>query len=229
MIPEPFIDVVDNILVVRDDLLPGGTKRRAIHCLFDHRDEYVYPGPVFGYAQLALAHAAADHGKRATIFCAARKTRHELTEKVIAAGAKVVEVPHGYLSVVKARAREYCEETGAKLLPWGLDTPAFVDELAQVARDISLAPLEIWTVAGSGVLTRALQQAWPRADFHAIRIGAEANVGRAKIYEAPEKYEHPARRPPPFPSCTNYDAKAWQFVRVHARRDGRALFWNVGS
>lgn len=30
---------------------------------------------------------------------------------------------------------------------------------------------------------------------------------------------------PPFPSCPNYDRKAWSIARE--RRQGRALFWNV--
>jgi hypothetical protein len=82
-------------------------------------------------------------------------------------------------------------------------------------------------VAGSGTLTRALQAAWPGARFHAVRVGKPPDVGRARLYEAPEPFERDASLPPPFPSCSNYDAKAWRFLAEHARPG--ALFWNVAG
>lgn len=227
MIPDPVITEHDGILVVRDDMLPGGTKRRAIHALFDERSTYVYASPVYGFAQLALAHAARDHRKQAVIFCAKRKQFHPITAEVIGLGAGVVEVPHGYLNVVKARAREYCQENGACLLPFGLDDPRFILALADVARALPVTPTEVWSVVGSGVLSRALQLAWPNAVFYGVRVGAESDAGRAHVFEAPEKYEQSARFMPPYPSCTTYDAKLWQFVKLHASPG--ALVWNVAK
>lgn len=225
-LPEIVLEEHAGVMVVRDDLLPGGTKRRALGALLDGRHEkYVYPSPVFGFAQVALAYAAQDHGARATIFCAARAERAPLTARAAAAGAAIHEVRPGYLNVVRARAREYCAANGAELLPFGLDDPRIIAALADVARGVPYAPREVWSVAGSGVLTRALQAAWPDARFYAVRVGSRPNAGRAHVYEAPERYEEDAWEPPPFPSCGNYDAKAWQFIRRHARPG--ALFWNV--
>lgn len=226
MLPDPVIMVHDGFNIVRDDLLPGGTKRRAIHVLFDDREEYVYASPVYGYAQLALAYAARDHGKRATIFCAKRNTRHRLTLQAEQVGATIHEIPNGYLSVVKARAVEYCLQTGARLLPFGLDSEAFLKALADVASKLP-QPNEVWTVAGSGVLTRALQIAWPEAVFYAVQIGAVPKAGNATLFVAPEAYEKDAKQPPPFPSCSNYDAKAWQYMKRYASKG--ACFWNVGA
>lgn len=227
MLPDPVIAEHDGFLVVRDDLLPGGTKRRAVHALFDEREEYVYASPVYGYAQVALAYAARDHGRRATIFCAQRKARHPLTIEAAQAGARVFEVPHGYMTVVRARAREYCHMYGAKMLPFGLDDVRFSLALAEVARRLPVTPSEVWTVVGSGVLSRALQHAWPNAYFYGVRVGAEPDAGKAEVVVAPEKYEASARYPPPFPSCSNYDAKVWAFMKQNARPG--ALFWNVGK
>lgn len=217
----------DGILVVRDDGYPGGTKARVLPALFDERREYVYASPVQGYAQVALAHTARAHGKRATVFCAARRERHPRTIEAAAAGARIVEVPVGYMSVVRARAKAYCQVSGASLLPFGLDDPRFLGALSALARGLPVQPREVWTVAGSGVLTRALQDAWPSADFHAVVIGAAPTAGRARIYAAPERFEQDARQPPPFPSCGNYDAKAWRFIQQHAAPG--ALFWNVAA
>lgn len=227
-VPPPVVEKHGNVWVVRDDLVPGGTKERVLSVLFDDKhEEYVYASPVQGYAQLALAYCCKRWGKKATVFCAARRERHPLTRAVITAGAKVVEVgPCGYLSVVTRRARDYCAETGAKLLPFGLSTPEIKQAISTIARKIA-EPKEVWSVASSGTLTLALQDAWPNAMFHAVRVGAVRDVGRAKVWQAPERYEQNARQPPPFPSCPNYDAKAWQFIRQHAKPG--ALFWNVAG
>jgi hypothetical protein len=224
---KPVIVKHDGILVVRDDLLAGGTKRRVIPALFDDHDEYVYAGPVQGYAQLALAIAALEHGKHATVFCAKRRIRHPRTEAVIAAGGNVEECSPGYLSVVRKRASDYCHERGVLLLPFGLDCPTVVNGIATVARSLQLCPKEVWTVAGSGTLSRALQLVWPDARFFAVRIGAMPDAGRAEVIDAPERFENDAKEPPPFPSCGNYDAKAWRFIKQRAAKE--AVFWNVAG
>jgi hypothetical protein len=226
-LPAPVIERRGDLMVVRDDLLAGGTKVRALPALLTGAREFVYASPVYGYAQIALAYAAARAGLRATIFCAQRTVLHPRTREAQRAGARIVQVPVGYLTVVRARARTYCAVSGARLLPFGLDAPEVLDALATVARGLPVDPPEVWTVAGSGVLTRALQQAWPRAAFHAVRIGAAPDVGRARLYVAPEAFEQDAQAPPPFPSCRNYDAKAWRFIRAHAAPG--ALFWNVAG
>jgi len=227
MLPNPIVETVGRFRVVRDDLLDGGTKRRAIQPLVQFGCEYVYPGPACGYAQLALAYACREVGAIATIFLAKRKTLHRTSQRAVSVGAKAVQVPYGYLATVQARAREYCEATGAVLLPFGADTPATIDSIAKAALATGERPSEVWCVAGSGTLTRALQAAWPHAKHIVVAVGRPPRVGSAKILVAPEKFEQDASHPPPFPSCPNYDAKAWQFMQREAA-DG-ALFWNVGS
>jgi hypothetical protein len=231
--PEIVLQRVEQLQVVRDDLMPGGTKARAISVLFDmeHR-EYVYASPVQGYAQVALAHAAKAAGCLAHIFCAARLRRHARTQEAAALGAAIDELRPGYLSQVQAAAKAYVAAfPDAKLLPFGLDDEAFIEALADVGRSVRrrlfAQPPEVWTVAGSGVLSRALQRVWPEAEFHAIQIGHAPNIGRAILHRAPERFEDDAKLPPPFPSCSNYDAKAWRFLKEQAKPD--ALFWNVAK
>jgi hypothetical protein len=219
------VDLIDGVHVVRDDAFPGGTKARCLEVLLRDADEFVYCSPAWGYAQLALALSAQACGKRAVVFTAARRQLAARTQQAAAAGAKIVPVPHGYMSVLNARAREYCASSGARLLPFGLDTPPFIAALAEYAASLALAPREVWCVAGSGVLCRALQIAYPAAEFHAVQVGHLPAVGAARLHRAPERFEQPARHPPPFLSCLNYDAKAWQFVRRLASPG--ALFWNV--
>lgn len=215
------------IRVVRDDLLPGGTKVRILVRLMRPGAEYVYASPAEGYAQIALARTAALIGARATVFVAARARRHVNTAQARAFGAQVIEVRPGYLTVVTARARAYGAENGAEIMPFGLNTQDGLDAIADAASAIRPAPTEVWCVAGSGTLTRGLAQAWPGARLNAVRVGRSPDVNGARLYVAPERFEQEARVRPPFPSSPNYDAKAWRYIEDHAS-DG-ALFWNVGA
>ena len=69
-LPKPIIKEHDGIKVVRDDLLDGGTKRRAFTIYVKSKpeiDEFVYASPRQGYAQLSLAFACKDLGKKCTV------------------------------------------------------------------------------------------------------------------------------------------------------------------
>lgn len=229
-VPPLDVEEIEGIRVVRDDRVLGGTKRRALDLVLAQLDatELIYATPAQGFAQIALAYAARAAGKKATIVVAQRTQLHPRTRLAAAAGAEIVEVPAGRLNVIQARSRALAKERGAYLVPFGMDDQIFVDAIAEVARSLpGDAPAEVWSVAGSGVLTRALQQAWPEARFHAVQIGRNPEVGAAQLWKAPEKFEEDAAEPPPFPSCGNYDAKAWAFIRQHAQPG--ALFWNVGA
>lgn len=225
MLPSPVVDRVGDFLVVRDDLILGGTKRRVVDRLIAGYAEVVYASPAYGYAQVALAHAGNVTGTRVTIFTAARKQWHPRTQEAIDAGARIVGVPYGYLSNVQSKAKAYAAQTGALLLPFGFDTPAFTTALSEVARSLPVTPSEVWSVAGSGTLSRALQQAWPDARCFAVQVGRTPDIGRALLVKAPEPFEQDATEAPPFPSTSNFDAKAWRFFSRQASPG--ALFWNV--
>lgn len=229
MLPPPVVERVGRFWVVRDDLLPGGSKVRALAPFMaaSPASEFVYAGPGQGYAQVALAVCARALGKRATVFTAARRELHPLTAQSQALGAQVHQVPFGRLSVVRARAAAYALAEGAELLPFGLDQQVFIQALAVCASQIP-APSEVWSVAGSGVLTRALQMAWPGAQAHAVVVGARScDTGRATRWEYPHAFTAPAAVVAPFPSAQTYDAKGWELMQQRAREG--ALFWNVAG
>lgn len=227
---DPIGGLAETDQAMLDDLLPGGTKMRAIMPLIasSMAGEFVYASPAQGYAQVALAHCTAALGRRATVFTAERKVPHPLTMRAKAAGAKIVQVGFGRLNVIQSRAKRYTQEVGAMLVPFGCDVPLCRDAIAEAARQIDAPPDEVWTVAGSGVLTRSLQAAWPKAKFYAVAVGSEkANTGRAIRIDCPVPFEDNARVFPPFPSARNYDAKAWEYIKRQASPG--ALFWNVGA
>lgn len=228
-LPAPIVDRVGKFYVVRDDKLAGGSKVRFLLPFLANRPEreIVYASPGQGYAQIALAHVCRMLGKRAVVFVGKRKVQHARTVAAKNAGATVLLVEHGRLNVLQARARQFAEERGAFLVPFGCDVPEAIEHFAAAARELPFIPMEVWACAGSGTLIRSLQTAWPAAAFNAVRVGAQPKVGGARLYTAPEKYEDPAELLPPYPSCDNYDAKVWRFASKHGG-DG-ALIWNVGA
>lgn len=230
MIPAPTVIEHDGISVVRDDLIGGGTKARYMVKLFeDGADEVVYASPAEGGAQTALAWTAAQFGKRATIFVAKRATPHARALLAKRLGALVMQVSPGYLAVVQARARAYCEHTGATLAPFGMDMPEAIDAIAAAALATGQEPDEVWCAAGSGVLARGLARAWPHARRHVVQVGRDldpAEVAGATIHRYPRPFGREARTKPPFPSDPHYDAKAWETAKAR-HGAGRVLFWNV--
>lgn len=227
----PAVVEHDGVLVVRDDLYSGGTKARFVGAFFAGADEAVYASPAEGGAQTALATVARQLGKRATIFVAQRIRPHPRTLEAARLHAKVIPVQPGYLSVVQARAREYCERTGATLVPFGADVEFAIEAIANAAASLAIKPDEVWCSAGSGVLARGLARAWPAARRHVVQVGRALSldeVAGATIHEYPVPFGREARTRPPFPSDPHYDAKAWE--QCAARKGpGRVLFWNVAG
>jgi len=227
--PAPVIIEHHGVLVVRDDLFTGGTKARFLSMMFNGADEVVYASPAEGGAQLALATVARRLGKQATIFVARRAKPHPRTIEATQLGAKIVAVAPGYLSVVQARAREYCTQTGARLMPFGADMPEAIFAIAAAARAIGVEPDEVWCASGSGVLARGLAAAWPNARRHAVQVGRKLtprDVAGAIIHIHPAPYGRAARSKPPFPCDPYYEAKAWE-VTTACKGTGRVVFWNV--
>lgn len=229
IMPDPVVIEHDGIHVVRDDLAGGGTKARFMVKLFEQADEIVYATPAEGGAQSALAWAAKAMGKKATLFVAKRATPHPRALMAKALGATVYQVRPGYLNVVRKRAQEYCEATGAVHAPFGLNTPEAIETIAAAGRSTGIEPDEVWCASGSGVLARALAQAFPRARRHVVQIGrtlTKDEVAGATIHIHPLAFGQTCRTRPPFPSDLHYDAKAWEIAKAR-RGAGLVLFWNV--
>ena len=226
-LPKPIIEDFDGIQVVRDDLLNGGTKRRAFTIYvasLPDVDEFVYASPRQGYAQLSLAYACRDLNKKCTVTIPKGK-KTWLTIEAEKLGCNIIEVPMGYLSNIQAKARYYCEDNNAHLIPFGGDHPIIIEAMCEAAK-------EVWTVMSSGVLSRGLQMAWPDAKVYGVRIGHKTTKrerGRAETFVSKYKFQQDCKESerPPFPSSLTYDSKAWSFIKEHAS-DG-ALFWNVGK
>jgi hypothetical protein len=232
----PIVEQYGNISVVREDLVPGGTKARFVDYLFEGVDEVVYATPAQGGAQTALALAARRLGKRLTLFVAARKEQHPriiLSERI---GACIVEVKLGYLSNVQAKARNYTEYGGflgrsrVRNLQFGLNSPEAVKAIAAAAVQIP-RPSQLWCSAGSGTLACGLAKAWPNVPRFVVSVGhklIQADVGGGTIIVYPKPYGYEGAPELPFPSDPIYERKTYQ-IMLERVGGGSATFWNTAA
>jgi hypothetical protein len=135
------------------------------------------------------------------------------------------------MPVLNKYAKDWANEHGHFFVPLGLKHELVTAGLIAAAMKIP-EPEEVWTVVSTGVLTRALQIAWPNATFHAVAVARNmksGEIGRADIVSAPEPFQKAVKEDdrPPFPSVLTYDAKAWRYIPKNTGRD--ILFWNVGQ
>jgi len=233
------------VAVVRDDTLAGGTKVRVLTPYLASKPELrtpIYAGPAQGYAQWALACSCMllGEGRRAVLYLPARKRREPQSEAALRCGGELRELRPGYLSQLKYHAAAFeAGGEGRQLLPLGLDTPELVELLGYALRrllfplyQLGERKLHVWCAAGTGVLSRALQEALPEARHFAVAVGRKPNVGNAKLLlpSRPYGFAQPCRTPPPFPCVREFDAKAWERMEEEPRPRGvLRLFWNVGG
>ena len=229
-LPEILIKKHQGFNVVRDDLLPGGTKQRVLTEMLagSKKPDFVYPAHPYGHGAVALAHATKSLGYGLALFYPkvfAVSRMMNLAIKHRHVSYYIVESMEKQTDLVQI-AKDYAEFYDSVLLPVGFDMPEFSERLIELARGLPIVPDEVWTVAGSGCLARALCDAWPNANVNAVSLGFDhLNAGRAKVHLAPETAEQAAMEMPPYPSSEYYDAKVWKFAKEMGSEG--ALIWNV--
>jgi hypothetical protein len=242
MSEQPFrVERYGLVDVVREDTLPGGSKSRFVPGLISGLTEAVYAGPFCGGGAWALAECGKAAGVRVTLFYAKRKELHRRQLLALKAGAEIRQVPHGYLSNVTAKARNYCADTGAYLCPIGFDCEEAVAAYTAAIRRFRaehFVPDEVWCATGSGLLARCLGLAFPEAKVCGVVVGlasknsAQTFTPNVTLHDVTHiyKFERECKYLAPFPCDANYDRKAWELCSARATTGrGRILFWNVAG
>lgn len=234
---EPIIEEHQGVLVVRDDLLAGGSKIRFLPHLVGDAKELVFGGPYCGGAPYALSVYGERMGVKVALFYAKRKELHWRQKAAFRSGAAIYQVPAGRMTVVQARARKYAADHGALFLPLGFDVKNASEPFEAVMREVSarIGQLdEVWCATGSGMLARCLGRAFPAAKVFGVVVGlksrnqAQAFPPNVELVDCPYDFAEECRARAPFPSCLNYDAKAWEQLKARSHAGpGRALFWSV--
>jgi hypothetical protein len=235
--PEPIITSHSGFNVVREDMMGFGSKCRFGDILVSQtkQDTLVYVQPRYGFAGISLAYLAKKYNKRLVLFSPSQKEISDHQAICIERGAEMKFRRIAAMPILNAIAKEWAEKNNAFFIPLGLRHDLVTAAAVKVAYDISLKhgePQEVWSAISTGVLSRALQIAWPNADFNAVAVARnikEGELGRAKIWSHPKAFNQnvDAMYIPPFPSALNYDAKAWEFMVKHGSPN--AWFWNVGG
>lgn len=222
----------NGIIILRDDLLIGGTKSVLMPSIIGDAKEYVYASPVYGGFQIALASYCQKLGKQATIFCAKRKQKHANTLECIKYGAKVIEIPYGYLTVVEKHARDYCINNEAEKLVFGANSIEnkilLGNRVKQVIKKLGREPKEIWCAIGSGTLVDSILMATKKAKIYGVQVGAEYKKenNRLTLFKYHKSFDKISKHKAPFKSVPNYDLKAFEYCEKYKISDD-VLFWNV--
>lgn len=235
----PIIEEHAGVLVVREDLLDGGSKIRFLPHIVEGAKEIVFGGPFCGGAPYALSVYGRRKGVAVTLFYAKRKDLHWRQREAFKNGATIYQVPAGRMSVVQHRARTYAADHGALFLPLGFDIAhatepfeAVMREARQRAQIMAGGNLdEVWCATGSGMLARCLGRSFPNAAVHGVVVGLRSRNSKQDfppnviLHDCPYDFGESCFAPVPFPACLNYEAKAWEQMQTLGR--GRRLFWSV--
>lgn len=238
--PKPVIEKIQlpdkHVYVVRDDLLEYGSKMRFSDLFVRSRPEKLitYAQPRFGYAGITLSYLGKKYGKEVVLHYPEYKgplTDHLTKCKDL--GATLIPKRIYGMNGLRKASREYAENNDGYYVPPGLrGIPEITACAVKVASNIDLPKdvSEVWTVISTGQLHRALKIAWPDLPFRGVAMARNlkpGETGHTNIYSHPFPYNKPESREhlPPFPSAITYDAKAWRFIKEHAKPG--ALFWNV--
>jgi hypothetical protein len=231
------------IHVLRDDLLEGGTKS-ILMPYYDRPEinEFVYASPVYGCFQIALSVYAKSVNKKATIFCAKRKKLHPNTILCKEYGAKIIEIPFGYLSNIEKKARDYClnKKKIEKITFGGLNQRNIAligKRMINILKHIKRLPNQIWCAVGSGTLLSGILSSVPNSvKVYGVIVGAEIDMNILNKYhnltllKYPKPFEKESKIKINFPSSPNYDRKAFELCLIENENssiDEYILFWNV--
>lgn len=243
------------IYVVRDDVLPGGTKQRAMLPLLAELyeqgyREFVYASPFAGFAQIALSASCQKLGYQCTLFCeedrdggSTRHALHELSEVAKNMGASIHVEPT--LAEAEIAAKEYCDQRKACfLLPFGFHCQVFTRQLkialqvqwVYIEKALGKSPKALWLPVGSGTLATVFRYIVPNTTYLkciSVNMLEEKNESIQWLLAAPKvsmqysckPFIKPACEVPPIPSSRYYDAKLWSFIREQAEPGD--VWWNV--
>jgi hypothetical protein len=228
--PDPIVIDHDGVRVVRDDLVVG-TKTRAADLLASkiNNDTMVYSQPRVGLAGVSLLDVAKHHNKKVVLFMPASKRISLHQACCIERGAIPIFERIAAMPILNIKAKEWANKHNAFFIPLGLKHELATAAIVHAASKIS-EPEEVYVAISTGVLSRALQIAWPNAKFTCVAVARNlkaGELGRANVISEPLEFMQEEPIQPPFPTVRTYDAKVWKYIPKNTGRN--ILMWNVGA
>lgn len=228
--PDPIVIDHDGVRVVRDDLVVG-TKTRAADLLASkiNNDTMVYSQPRVGLAGVSLLDVAKHHNKKVVLFMPASKRISLHQACCIERGAIPIFERIAAMPILNIKAKEWADKHNAFFIPLGLKHELATAAIVHTASKI-FEPEEVYVAISTGVLSRALQIAWPNAKFTCVAVARNlkaGELGRASVISEPLEFMQEEPIQPPFPTVRTYDAKVWKYIPKNTGRN--ILMWNVGA
>lgn len=230
--PDPVVIEHDGVRVVRDDLIVG-TKTRAGDLLASKTNHHtiVYSQPRTGLAGVSILDVAKRHNKKVVLFMPASKTISHHQACCIEQGAEVHFKRIAAMPILNKYAAKWADDNEGFFVPLGLKHELATSGIVHAASKID-PPDEVYVAISTGVLSRALQIAWPNAKFTCVAVARNlkaGELGRAEVISEPLPFTTPERAEnmPPFPTIGTYDAKVWKYIPKNTGRN--ILMWNVGT
>lgn len=240
-IPDLKFSFLNNVTIVRDDLICGGTKSRfAAKILPPQYQEYVYVSPLYGGGQIALAFAVKQINQyryralasQAIIFVKDTSELKPYTQMAQNLGATIYATNNP-----SQDAQQYVNQSPATrlLVPSGFYSEAALQEIQHLGQQVkSLFGQfdEVWTAVGSGALIKGLQRAQLGQQYFGVCVFQICpDIGKAHSIFPDQPFDQPVheRDAPPFPSASRYDAKIFKYVfaSAQANPNKKILAWNV--
>ena len=239
--------IINNITVniVRDDLLPFGTKQRSLIEFLGKQkfQEYIYVSPPNGMGQLALAQCSKIINKKVTIFTPLKKNKHKITKTISKlSNVTLKEINVNKFSELYEHATKYLDNIKEKkgknyihMFDLGFFDKKFIDIMAKNIKsnwNESFNIKRMWVTGGSGTLLNVLYKVFPKTHFILVQVGHKISEEyikprRTTVLTPPQKFQVEASILPPYPSSRTYDAKIWQFI--HKMGENNDYIWNVAT
>lgn len=234
------------IKVVRDDLLPGGTKQRGgipflLHLKSLGIKEFVYASPFSGFAQIALSICSNKIGVKSKIFAEIdNKTNKMSSFTKIASNYSQIQLCKN-LNEAEEKSLDYCSNKHIEKIPLGFNHPMFIDFLKEdLTKQLSSIKQikTIWLPVGSGTLVRVFRDILPEniqincVDVKVLpendeRIQIIKNLKNINYIRTTEDFQSPCINKPPISSNLFYDSKLWTHINSLAKNGD--IWWNVAA
>jgi hypothetical protein len=211
-----------------------GTKVRGGDCLISriNQSTIVYVQPRTGLAGVSILDVAKRHNKKVKLFMPSSQTISHHQACCIEQGAEASFHRIAAMPNLNKIAKDWADsQEDAFFVPLGLKHELVTAGIVKAASKIE-APDEVYVAISTGVLSRAMQIAWPNAKFHSVAVSRNlkaGELGRAEVISEPMPFQQ-SEKPenlPPFPCIDTYDGKVWKYIPKNTGKN--ILFWNVGK
>lgn len=242
----------NDVYVVRDDYLIGGTKQRAAvpflnYCKKQGYSEFCYASPFSGFAQIALSISANICNVKSKIFAEINPNTQQVscfTKKSMKYSK--VELFDNLQDATLACKEYVSSKENVMEIPLGFDNSIYKEFLIQelknqwslICNQLNFVPKRIWLPLGSGTLIKSFNSFLPEeTQINCVnvnvlnddddRIKMIKSINRLNYFKSPLLFAESCQDLPPVPSNVFYDAKIWSILSSNVMHQD--LWWNVAS